>query len=189
MSSRERHPPTVRVNGDEVRHIRETKALTQLYVAEGVGVSVDTVSRWENNRTQAVRRDNAAALAQALEVPLAEILQEESPQPEAPAGGDTATPGGPRRRWIVLGAVATLARVLVIAAVTILVGGLMWLSGMPMLGGRQVAVPVMFSNVAGLSTGDPVLVTTMQTLGSRRTAYMRARWLVAVNQKLPLRQT
>ena len=76
-----RSPPTVKLDGDTVRRIREEKSLTQLYVAEVAGVSVDTVSRWENNRTQAVRRENAQGLARALEVELEAIL---------PGGGRTA---------------------------------------------------------------------------------------------------
>ncbi len=51
---------------------------------------------------------------------------------------------------------------LVIAAMTVFVGGLMWLSGVPLVGGRQVTVPVVFSNVAGLSAGDPVQVSGLQ---------------------------
>ena len=37
--------------------------------------------------------------------------------------------------------------------------------------------------------GEPVDVTTIDTRGSRRTALMRARWLDAVNQNFPSRQT
>lgn len=78
-------PPTLRLDGDKVRRVREAKGLTQLYVAEVVGVSVDTVSRWENNRTASVRRENAEALARALEVDLAEILPgEPEARPDAP---------------------------------------------------------------------------------------------------------
>ncbi len=77
MSSFVRRPPTVSIDGDAIRGIREHKGLTQLYVAEVVGVSVDTVSRWENRRTPAVKRENAEALATALEVELDAILLRE----------------------------------------------------------------------------------------------------------------
>ncbi|MHB8765688.1 MAG: helix-turn-helix domain-containing protein, partial [Deferrisomatales bacterium] len=70
-----RRPPTLRLDGDRIRTLREDKGLTQLYVAEVAGVSVATVSRWENNRTPAVKRENAEALAQALEVEVDQILQ------------------------------------------------------------------------------------------------------------------
>jgi len=88
--------PTVGLDGGRVRSIREAKGLTQLYVAEVVGVSVDTVSRWENNRTASVRRENAEALARALEVELEEILPASRPTPPRTAR---------RLAWVV-GAVA-----------------------------------------------------------------------------------
>jgi transcriptional regulator with XRE-family HTH domain len=103
-------PPTVRVDGDKIRLLREGKGLTQLYVAEVAKVSVDTVSRWENNRTPAVKRENAEALAQALEVELEEILQE-----DAPAEAEAAPPPSVRRppRWSLW---AGLALVLILGA-------------------------------------------------------------------------
>jgi transcriptional regulator with XRE-family HTH domain len=68
--------PGVTVDGTKVRTIREGKRLTQLYVASVVGVTTDTISRWENNRYPTMKRDNAEKLAGALEVELAEIVQE-----------------------------------------------------------------------------------------------------------------
>jgi transcriptional regulator with XRE-family HTH domain len=66
--------PGVAIDGAMVRAIREEKKLTQLYVASVVGVTTDTISRWENNRYPTVRRENAEKLAGALEVELPEIL-------------------------------------------------------------------------------------------------------------------
>jgi transcriptional regulator with XRE-family HTH domain len=66
--------PKVSIDGTAIRRIREEKKLTQLYVAKVVGVTTDTVSRWENNRYPSIRRDNALLLAEALEVDLAAIL-------------------------------------------------------------------------------------------------------------------
>lgn len=66
-------PPTVCLDGAVVRRIREEKRLTQLYVAKVVGVTTDTISRWENNRYPTVRRENLFKLAEALESP-AELL-------------------------------------------------------------------------------------------------------------------
>jgi len=43
-------------------------------VSKVVGVTTDTISRWENNRYPTIRRENALKLAEALEVPLADIL-------------------------------------------------------------------------------------------------------------------
>ncbi len=51
---------------------------------------------------------------------------------------------------------------LVIVAVAIFAGGFAWLSGKPLLGGRQVTVSVRFSDVRGLSEGDPVLTSGLQ---------------------------
>jgi transcriptional regulator with XRE-family HTH domain len=74
-------PPGLSMDGARIRTIRETKKLTQLYVASVVGVTTDTISRWENNRYPTIKRDNAEKLAGALEVDLAEIVKaEESPE-------------------------------------------------------------------------------------------------------------
>lgn len=69
--------PSVSIDGHAIRRIREEKRLTQLYVSKVVGVTTDTVSRWENNRYPTIRRDNALNLAEALEVDLDEILKHE----------------------------------------------------------------------------------------------------------------
>ncbi len=68
--------PVVPIDGVKIKTIREAKKLTQLYVASVVGVTTDTISRWENNRYPTVKRDNAEKLATALEVDLAEILRD-----------------------------------------------------------------------------------------------------------------
>jgi len=69
--------PSAAIDGLRIRSIRETKRLTQLYVANVVGVTTDTISRWENNRYPSIKRENAQKLADALEVPLDEILRQE----------------------------------------------------------------------------------------------------------------
>lgn len=71
------NPPSVAIDGDQIRRIREEKRLTQLYVSKVVGVTTDTVSRWENNRYPTIMRDNAINLADALEVDLEDILKKE----------------------------------------------------------------------------------------------------------------
>lgn len=68
---------SVAVDGSALRRIREQKRLTQLYVSKVVGVTTDTVSRWENNRYPTIRRENAVKLAEALEVDLEEILRQD----------------------------------------------------------------------------------------------------------------
>jgi len=66
---------TVCLDSSEVKRIREELKLTQLYVSKVVGVTTDTISRWENNRYPTIRRENALKLAEALDTPLADILQ------------------------------------------------------------------------------------------------------------------
>ncbi len=69
--------PSVSIDGEVIRRVREDGKLTQLYVAKVVGVTTDTVSRWENNRYPTMRRDNALKLAEALEVDLGLILKKD----------------------------------------------------------------------------------------------------------------
>ncbi len=129
--------PTVRIDGDRIRRLREDKELTQLYVATVVGVTTDTVSRWENRRYQTVKRQNALKLAQALEVDLEEILQRGGEREEnagnaaaAPAGGDRPRPettaataqepppaGGLSQRQIFGGMAAALIAMLILAGI------------------------------------------------------------------------
>jgi transcriptional regulator with XRE-family HTH domain len=87
--------PVVAIDGIKIRSIRETKKLTQLYVASVVGVTTDTISRWENNRYPTVKRENGEKLASALEVPLSDILLTE--EPKVP---DTPLPAAARKRWL-----------------------------------------------------------------------------------------
>ncbi|HTP64902.1 MAG TPA: helix-turn-helix transcriptional regulator [Geobacteraceae bacterium] len=84
--------PSVAIDGEKIRAVRETKKLTQLYVANMVGVTTDTISRWENNRYPTIKRENADKLASALEVELAEILKteaEEATSAEMPVAGES----------------------------------------------------------------------------------------------------
>lgn len=78
-------PTAVAIDGTRIRSIRETKKLTQLYVASVVGVTTDTISRWENNRYPSIKWDNAEKLAGALEVALDEILKVDDELVEATA--------------------------------------------------------------------------------------------------------
>lgn len=89
---------SVAIDGHAVRRIREEKRLTQLYVAKVVGVTTDTVSRWENNRYPTIRRDNAIKLAEALEVELEEILKREEVEADEEGAGEEN--GTNRPNWI-----------------------------------------------------------------------------------------
>lgn len=83
----------VKINGSTVRALREQKGLTQLYVSAVVGVTTDTISRWENRRYPTIKKENGLKLAEALEVELEEILDhtESDTEPsdeEQPVGGN-----------------------------------------------------------------------------------------------------
>lgn len=88
--------PIVKIDGAKVRRFREEKGLTQLYVATVVGVTTDTISRWENRRYPTIKKENAHKLAEALEVALDEIIDhdlhpagEPEAEPNLPAFQDT----------------------------------------------------------------------------------------------------
>ena len=66
---------SVNINGSAIREFREQKELTQLYLATVVGVTTDTISRWENKRYPSIKFDNAQRLAEALGVDLEDILE------------------------------------------------------------------------------------------------------------------
>jgi len=74
--------PMVRIDGARVRRLRESKGLTQLYLSTVVGVTTDTISRWENRHYQSIKLDNAEKLAGALDVRLDEILEQAQADPE-----------------------------------------------------------------------------------------------------------
>lgn len=95
-----------KIDGATIRRLREEKGLTQLYVATVVGVTTDTISRWENRRYPSIKPENAKKLAEALGVSLAEILEQAAPAarpdgPEPPATlqppDETAPPSLPSR--------------------------------------------------------------------------------------------
>jgi len=81
-------PPTVNIDGTAIRRIRETNKLTQFYVAKVVGVTPDTISRWENNRYPSIKRENVLRLAEALETEVENILRQ--PEPDAASQLDPA---------------------------------------------------------------------------------------------------
>ncbi len=80
----------VKINGRKIRELREALDLTQLYMATTVEVTTDTISRWENRRYPSIKRANALKLAEALQVELAEILDEEENSSRPPVKLDTA---------------------------------------------------------------------------------------------------
>ncbi len=76
----------VQVSGTKVRALREEQNLTQLYVATAVGVTTETISRWERQEAPTLKEENGIKLADALAVSLSEILvvpEEKAEQVEA----------------------------------------------------------------------------------------------------------
>lgn len=65
----------IRIDGARVRQLRESRGLTQLYLATAVEVTTDTISRWENRHYPTIKRENGLRLAEALDVDLEEILE------------------------------------------------------------------------------------------------------------------
>jgi transcriptional regulator with XRE-family HTH domain len=90
---------SVAIDGARIKSTRETKKLTQLYVANVVGVTTDTISRWENNRYPTIKRDNAEKLALALEVGLDEILRREPATPAEESLQAETSPPQKKSRW------------------------------------------------------------------------------------------
>ncbi len=112
MDLESRHTASVSIDGQAIRNIREEKRLTQLYVAKVVGVTTDTVSRWENNRYPTIRRDNALKLAEALEVELEDILNKDEP---VDAGAEVEAAKPQKKNWpLILGLLAVVSVITVI---------------------------------------------------------------------------
>ncbi|MBU1566368.1 MAG: helix-turn-helix domain-containing protein [Proteobacteria bacterium] len=66
----------VKVDGSKIKHLREGQGLTQLYLATAVQVTTDTISRWENKRYPSIKKENGIKLAEALNVQLEDLLEE-----------------------------------------------------------------------------------------------------------------
>lgn len=69
--------PTFNIDGDKIRKLREKNKVTQLYLATVVGVTTETISRWENRRYPTIKKENALKLAEALQVPLDELIDKQ----------------------------------------------------------------------------------------------------------------
>ena len=79
----------VRIDGARVRGMREEQGLTQLYLATAVGVTTDTISRWENRKYPSVKKENALKLAETLGVDIEDILEKDA---EEESHSDAKTP-------------------------------------------------------------------------------------------------
>lgn len=118
----------LRIDGRRIRAIREQKGLTQLYLASYVGVTTDTISRWENRKYPTIKRENAQKLAEALEVELEEILEREEeptvPEPDHEGGESTrsrdASTPKLQLQWVKKGQVLVIGLLFVVIMVVLL---------------------------------------------------------------------
>jgi transcriptional regulator with XRE-family HTH domain len=92
----------VRVNAGKIKFIRESKGLTQLYVATALGVATDTVSRWENAKYPTVKWENVEGLAKALDVDVAELLEPEEEGSGEALPGEGPAAGSHKRIFLVV---------------------------------------------------------------------------------------
>lgn len=86
---------SIDINGNKIRQIREQKGLTQLYLATVVGVTTDTISRWENRRYPSIKPENARKLAEALEVTIEDLLEQTAGAEEPLLNTPTVEPPAP----------------------------------------------------------------------------------------------
>jgi len=87
--------PMVLIDGAKVKEFREKQGLTQLYMATAVGVTTETISRWENRRYPSIKGDNAEKLAEALGVTVADILENRSEETTPVAPEDPSPSSSP----------------------------------------------------------------------------------------------
>ncbi len=88
----------MKVDGSKIKRLREEQGLTQFYLATAVHVTTDTISRWENKRYPSIKKENGIKLAEALNVELEDLLEEDAvvaPQSsQAPTFADPAATAG-----------------------------------------------------------------------------------------------
>jgi len=140
---------SVALDGSVLKQLREEKRLTQLYVSKVVGVTTDTISRWENNRYPSMRRENALKLAEALEVPVEELLRKPEPvADEAPA---------PRALKPI-----AIAGALTLVMLTVLLASLLWRGSNQPPPPATITAERILPNYAAPGTGIPVQVKLTQ---------------------------
>ena len=144
MENHEKSPlPIVALDGAKVKKVREAKKLTQLYVASVVGVTTDTISRWENNRYPPIKRENAEKLASALEVELADILRQEEPVEvaEEPPSSPPVKKGNRRIAVVIFCAIAVIITAAIIYS-RLLVATPIAIRWLPQFGAPGEIIPV-----------------------------------------------
>lgn len=110
----------VQISGSSVRTLREQQNLTQLYLATAVGVTTETISRWERQESPTIKEENGLKLADVLSVSLQELRDVEEQGSEGPA--DLPPQSGPLRPARIVALFLVVALVLFSVLLFIYVG-------------------------------------------------------------------
>lgn len=122
----------VRVSGGRVRSLREDQNLTQLYLATAIGVTTETISRWERQEAPTIKEENGVKLADVLSVSLEELFiatdslpdTENTPREISSGGGTDAPPPRAAFRPAKIVALFLVAAIVVLSVLLFLfVGG------------------------------------------------------------------
>lgn len=140
---------SVALDGSVLKRLREEKRLTQLYVSKVVGVTTDTISRWENNRYPSMRRENALKLAEALEVPVEDLLRKPEPVSDGAPVPRTLKP-------------MAIAGALILVMLTLLLATLLWRGSNQPPPPATITAERVLPHYAAPGTGIPVQVQLTQ---------------------------
>lgn len=166
---------SVDINGEKIRRLREQRELTQLYLATVVGVTTDTISRWENRRYPSIKIENARKLAEALEVPLEDLLSEpeivgqpvdpspstaveNSPPSESAPQTAAAAPPLRRRAWILAAVVAIILAALAANSLLHPPSGIEAVRIMPRHTAPNLPFPVLIRVTGPVEAANPLLI-------------------------------
>ncbi len=91
------------ISGSLIRSLREKQELTQLYLATAVGVTTETISRWERAEHPTIKKENGLKLAEALGVdPDALTAFPETASRDKVTAVPSSPPEKKDRRWLLL---------------------------------------------------------------------------------------